>query len=105
MGPKTSQLCARLREASTLLQSAGEAHWTGWLEESLRRIENGDLSGIDHFLGAYGGMGSFNDLILARANGHTVLQAEQSAINERLAALRSAMYDLASEIRRDAQTR
>jgi hypothetical protein len=103
MGPKTAELCERLRETSALLKRSGEFHWSAWLDASLDRIENHDLSGVDHLLGAYGGMGSFNDLILTYVNGHTVPDVEVRSVNDRLDVLRSAMHELACEVRRDAE--
>ena len=104
MGPKTTELCERLRETSALLRSAGESHWAKWMDTSLRRIENSDLSGVDHLLGAYGGMGSFNDLILMSANGHSVSDADYRDVNDRLDSLRSQVAELAREVRRNATT-
>lgn len=102
MGPKTAELCERLREASALLKSAGERHWAGWLDKSLSRIVRRDLSGVDHLLGAYGGMGSFNDLILMSANGHSVTDEDYRDVNDRLDTLRSRLYELARDVRQNA---
>ena len=38
--------------------------WADWLAESRRQILAHDGWGLTHLLGAYGGMGSFNDLQL-----------------------------------------
>jgi hypothetical protein len=102
MGPKTVELCEKLREASALLKSAGEQHWASWLDKSLTRIERRDLSGVDHLLGAYGGMGSFNDLILMSANGHSVTDESNRDVNDRLDTLRTKLYELARDVRRNA---
>lgn len=104
MGPKTTELCEKLREASALLKSAGDYHWSEWMDKSLARIERSDLSGVDHLLGAYGGMGSFNDLILMSANGHSVTDANYREINDRLDTLRAELYELARDVRRNAVT-
>jgi hypothetical protein len=104
MGPTTIILCEKLRETSALLLGAGDAHWAQWMDKSLARIEQGDLSGVGHLLSAYGGMGSFNDLILASANGHSVDDAEHRTVNERLDVLRTEMYELARKIQHEAET-
>lgn len=52
--------------------------------------------------GAYGGMGSFNDLILCSANGHNVPEETDREVNDRLDFLRSRLYELACEVRRTA---
>lgn len=103
MGPKTRILCDRLREAADLLRRVGEHHWCDWLEESLRRIENDDFSGVEHLHGAFGGMGSFNDLIIMSANGHAILNNEYRAVNARLDGLRHELYELAEYIRHNAE--
>ena len=102
MGPMTIQLCERLRETARLLRTAGESHWAKWMETSLRRIENGDFSGVEHLLGAYGGMGSFNDLVLAAVNGQAVNDENWREYNDRLDDLRGQLYTLANDVRRNA---
>ncbi len=101
MRPKTVELVKKLREASALLKSAGEHHWASWLDNSLTRIERSDISGVDHLLGAYGGMGSFNDLILMAVNGHSVNDDNYRDVNDRLNTLRSKLYELARDVRRN----
>jgi hypothetical protein len=105
MGPKTVVLCETLRETCSLLSGAGERHWAKWLAESLRRIENGDFSGITHLRDAFGGMGSFNDLVLGSFNGHAVGDAEFRQVNESLDSLRSELYELSDYIRRHAEVK
>ncbi len=103
MGPKTRILCDRLREVSELLRRVGENHWSEWLDDSLRRIENSDFSGIEHLRGAFGGMGSFNDLIIMPENGHVFSVDDCSAVNARLDELRSELYELTDFIRHNAE--
>lgn len=102
MTPATTRLCVCLRTLSRLLRTAGETHWAAWMDESRARIEHDDPAGIEHLLGAYGGMGSFNDLILTPDNGHTVEEADVAGINDRLDMLRSEIYVLAHDLRHDA---
>ena len=103
MGPLTTELCDRLRETAGLLSRVGESHWRRWLETSLRRIENSDLSGVDHLLGAYGGMGSFNDLVLSPPNAPVTMTDEFRELNDRLDELRSELYRLARAVRSNAE--
>ena len=102
MGPKTVELCDKLRETSSLLKSVGEHHWAGWLDKSLSRIERSDLLGVEYLLGAYGGMGSFRDLVTMSANGHSGTEQDYRDVNGRLDTLRSEIYELARHIRRNA---
>lgn len=103
IGPKTRILCDRLRETADLLRRVGEQRWCEWLEESFRRIENSDLSGVDHLRGAFGGMGSFNDVLISPVNGHSVSDEESWGLNARLDELRHELYELADYIRRNAE--
>ena len=61
-----TKLLADLDEAIALLRDSGETHWRSWLERDRERIGHGDVSGLDSLLSAFGGMGSFNDLVLAQ---------------------------------------
>ena len=74
------------------LRSLNEAHWAEWVEQDRRRIENGDGYGIEHFLSAFGGMGSLNDVRLDGSFGRT-------------GEMMSRCYDLAREIRRELDRR
>ena len=49
--------------------------------------------------GAFGGMGSLNDLVIAPVNDHAISNGEHSAVNARLDELRRELYELASYIR------
>jgi hypothetical protein len=47
-----------------LLHAAGEPHWARRIRQSRAEIAAGDAYGLERLLGAYGGMGSLNDLHL-----------------------------------------
>jgi len=97
IGPKTSRLVTLLDELAGLLRELDEAHWADWMTESARRLRHGDFSGIGHLLGAYGGMGSFNDVLpelVGEGPDQRVRRARQ---------LRSEVWELAEEIRREAR--
>jgi hypothetical protein len=89
MGPKTTLLVATLEELAGLLRARGETHWAAWLESDLQRLRASDFDGITHLLFAFGGMGSFNDLML----------------DARLSDLRSRAWSLANDISREAVRR
>jgi len=100
MDSNTNALTDKLREACALLVATGEEHWARWMSQSLSEIENGNLSGVDQLLNAYGGMGSFNDLILTSYEGHSLDDADCRRWNLQLDSLRSEMYALATKIAR-----
>ena len=64
MNTKTQQLAESLDHIGTALESCDQQHWASWLRGDAARLRRGDLSGITHFLGAFGGMGSLNDISL-----------------------------------------
>lgn len=97
-----SALIDTLAELASLLRRHGETHWAAWLESDLDRLRAADFEGVTHFLSAYGGMGSFTDLILHPANGHRVAIADVDDVDAALTALRSRAWRLADQIAREA---
>ena len=94
------QLCQVLRELIQLLEADGETHWQNWMAESLKDLEANNLRGAEHLRGAYGGMGSFNDLIIGQRLSDKGFEWAPGAsdANDQLDALRSQAYGLAMEL-------
>jgi len=101
MGPKTQKLIEVLVELIALLEKHDVQNWSQWMQKALQRIENSDFSGITHLLGAYGGMGSFNDLILSFQEPQQANEIILEQDNEKLIHLRSKAYNLAKKIKRE----
>lgn len=103
LGPKTAELLMVLESLSELLREVGdEAHWVNWFERDANCLRMGDFYGIEHFLRAFGGMGSISDLVLHPLNGHRIAEDEVSGTNKRLQELLGKGYELAREIARHA---
>ena len=102
MGPRTKELINVLQSLIVLLQSDNATHWAKWMSVSKSRLEASDFSGITHLLGAYGGMGSFNDLILGQdmQRGKIIWKENQMKMNEELEHLRTEAWELASNIKK-----
>jgi hypothetical protein len=81
-----------------LLDNAKDPHWTFHLRGDLERLEEGDLSAVEHLLSAYGGMGSLNDLYICAENEHAISIADRESVNTRLRNLTSEMWRLAKSI-------
>jgi hypothetical protein len=64
----------------------------------VRRLSEGDLSGITHLLSAYGGMGSLSDVVITDDTGDSRAQEKVARINDHIDALRSSIYTLAKRI-------
>lgn len=72
------------------------------MHKSKSRVEASDFSGITHLLGAYGGMGSFNDLIICQqmVGGKFSWKDGHIEKNHELDRLRSKAWELADAIKR-----
>lgn len=103
MATKLDELLEILNELIQLLESDGEEHWSKWIRQSREQLQNSDFSGIEYLLSAYGGMGSFNDLIIFQGyeNGKFQWKDRHVEKNNRLNELRSKAWKLADGIRRD----
>jgi hypothetical protein len=76
-----------------LLQSVGETHWAQWIGIDIERWRlDRDTS---HHLSAYGGMGSFNDVVICLANNHHVTEVTEAWVNALFEWLKSLCHFLA----------
>ena len=103
MDPKTKELVVILERLIFLLESNNEIHWSTWIAKSKSRIESSDFSGIELLLSAYGGMGSFNDLVICQLmnNGKVEVTNGYSEKNKELSILRSKAWELAESIKHE----
>ena len=81
-----------LRELDELLSSAGETWWRSKLRHA-RSMTGKEQA--KYILQWCGGMGSFNDLILCEANGHSVPNAVEAHVNYKLRKRSSSLHDAA----------
>lgn len=102
MGQRTEELIDVFDQLIKVLESNGEMHWSRWMQKVQAYLIDSDYYGVTYLLSAYGGMGSFNDLVLGQnpnlgafawAPGHV-------DINDNLQALRHRAAQLALEIQR-----
>jgi hypothetical protein len=82
-----------LEEALALLDGVAESFWSA----KIRTAIGGSIDPAD-VLSWYGGMGSFNDLILAGVNGHRIRREDEASLNERLDELTSRIHELAKQL-------
>lgn len=101
MGPKTTALIEVLDQTASLLRANGEEHWSKWMHTSSSRLKRSDYTGIELLLSAYGGMGSFNDLIICQPAeiGKIEWSADAQNQNNMLDTLRGRAYELAQHIK------
>jgi hypothetical protein len=62
-----NRLVADLGTLQQWLADRDVSPWADWLQSSRQQIMAHDGNGLSHLLGAYGGMGSFNDLQISPA--------------------------------------
>jgi hypothetical protein len=96
-----TELIGLLKESSAFLEVYGEKKISAWLRDCAAMLEGNDLSGIDNLLRGFGGMGSFNDLVLDPRNNHKLDESEVVFANTKLEQYRRKIYQLASGLRRD----
>jgi len=101
MDTKTTTLISLLGETSSCLKTYNETHWSQWLLKSKRMLEAGKPEGVEHLVGAFGGMGSFNDLILNSRNGHTVSDNDTEELNKKLNDYREKLTRLADQLKEE----
>jgi hypothetical protein len=88
-----SQYEHSLTAMKRLLDAVGERCWTDWIGmDIVRWRSNHDTS---HHLRAYGGMGSFNDILICRANQHRITEDQEPWANILFEWLKSLCHFLA----------
>jgi len=78
-----------------LLEHSGEGRWLLWARRHLEKARAGSIDAT--VLDAYGGAGSFNDLVLDPGNGHALERMQIPWANRLLAVLGERVYQLAYE--------
>ena len=101
MGPKTQKLLIVLDQLIEVLEHDGDTHWSQQMRSTRARLLASDYSGITTLLSAYGGMGSFNDVVLgqSRVDGAFTWKPGYIELNEQFDTLRAEAAQLAKAIR------
>lgn len=101
---KQEQIEATIQQTLLLLEEHEECYWSGKLQGILDRAQRARALGkaskaavLDEIEHLYGGMGSFNDLVISRLAGHKVSAEEAAAANQELDLLRERLYKLLQE--------
>ncbi len=102
---QTTQLIEILDQLIVLLDVDDEKHWRKWMASARARLLNSDYSGIELLIGAYGGMGSFSDLVVGQSVVDGQFQWKDGAqdANDKLDSLRGQAYVIADSIRRNCK--
>ncbi len=103
MDIKTHKLIKTLEEIVCILKEDNETHWSKTIQRCLNCIKKSDYSGVTLLLNCFGGIGSFNDLIICQMNinGQLAWKENYKEKNDRLHYLRCEAYELADYIKRN----
>jgi len=92
-------LTPAMTECKNLLQSVGETFWSQKIETFLSlRTENISADDAREVMTWFGGMGSFNDLMISAVNGHNVKPEDEDRYGHDLDHLRDTIYNEAKGI-------
>ena len=103
MESKTKKLINVLNLLIPILEKEENYYWTKWMKRARRLILKSDFTGVENIIGAYRGVGSFNDLVIGYANKKENLMEKenQKQLNSRLNSLRSEVYEISLKIKSD----
>lgn len=94
-------LIQQLMTCEALLRSVGEDFWANKIQSILKRGRDRlELYLLEDILSWYGGMGSFNDLLISKYNDHLVEGKNEEKLNEDLSRLRNEIYHEAMRLKR-----
>lgn len=102
MDPDVIRLADAMDALASFLATHNEPHWAEWVGKDAQLVRRGDGYGVIHFLSAFGGMGSLNDLVFHPLNGNAT-DGEAAVLNEEFARLSSSAWSQANSLRHDAQ--
>lgn len=84
-------LHSSLKELAELLEKIGDVYWLSKVRAECACARPAEI------VSWFGGMGSLNDLIISKINGHKFTEGQEDDLNQYLNDLRRSIYDLASQ--------
>ncbi len=103
MDPDVIRLADALDDLASFLVAHAEPTWGEWIAKDASSVRRGDGYGVTHFLSAFGGMGSLNDVAFHPMNGNAASIPEAEELNRQLRNLVSKAWTQADALRRAAQ--
>jgi len=99
MAANVTALLTALRDCALLLRRVEASFWAEKLESiaSMNEDQIGFYD-VEEVLSWFGGMGSFNDLLISHVNDHNIAPADEDSANYELRKLRHQIYVIASEL-------
>jgi len=82
-----------LDSCEALLRSVHEDFWANKIIGIKQKVDNNvDIYILEEIESWYGGMGSFNDLIISNYNGHLIEEKYEKELNDELNKVRNQIY-------------
>lgn len=103
MDPDVIRLADTLDELASFLMAHSEPTWGEWIAKDANLVRRGDGYGVTHFLSAFGGMGSLNDLGFHPIDGKAASISAAEELNKQLGDLVGRAWTQADALRRAAQ--
>lgn len=90
-----NKLATLLRETADLLDQNGDRRWAKWLREDSASLAAGNIRGAEHFLSAFGGMGSLTDFYstIRRQKGE-----DEKSLDEKISERLDISWQLATQL-------
>lgn len=100
MNDAISSFSAKGEELADMLAVRGVKHWPMELRSASAKARQNPQAGATQYLSFVGGMGSLTDVWICRANGHSVTDDEEVAVNRAVDQLQNELFTLAKAIER-----
>ena len=82
-----------------LLDKVGEKRWRDWIHQDIELWNT--QRDVSHHLSAYGGMGSFNDIVICVQNGYKTTKQQEPWLNNLFEILKGLCFNLAHNPEKD----
>jgi hypothetical protein len=101
MKDNVDTLIEKVDELIRLMEKHNEKYWSEYFRKAIGMVKDRNFRGIELILKSFGGMGSFNDLVITRINGHTIQERDEEMVNEKMKELKENIYKLSIEIKHE----
>lgn len=101
MKDNVDMLIENVDELIRLMEKHNEKYWSEYFRKAIGMVKDRNFRGIELFLQSFGGMGSFNDLVITRINGHTIQKKDEEMVNKKMEELKAKIHKLSIEIKHE----
>lgn len=94
------ELLASLTSIRDFLLKFNEQRWSSQIEQTIKDSTSNESEMLQKVESFFGGMGSINDLMIAKVNGHFIEPHEEQEVNKELQVLCDNMSTLIEKVQR-----